>query len=386
MARSLEVMKPEPAVPVVVWLLAVVLFIERLAAGLFREEFAARAVAGGSPELDPIWTLAIADCWAPLGFALGAALALVSPRIAVGAGVALSALGASYSMQGSTDWRVVAVLVAVGSACSTLGVYVALSRVLQVASCVSQRLAPVALCVFAERLASVLMPLLTPEIWGGFATFAAVLAWGVGLGLVLASGVVSGSIRTETRRVVGAREARGWFGAGALVIFGAFWLSNSLVVPGEFEASRGVVYGWSSCVALSVIALVPFVRLRLSARRALLVGLVASAGAVYCAVVSHELHLRFTTWIWVVAAGCAGALLQVFAFAVFSSGGKRVASAVLFAYFFITHAASSSYYLYQGQELPGGLLGVLAALISVPLLVILARREKRFSRLLMLDA
>ncbi|MEZ4228446.1 MAG: hypothetical protein R3B89_04720 [Polyangiaceae bacterium] len=374
-------MTSRTAVPRSAWLLVVALFAERFAAHVFHGEFIERAMAGGLSRRDALWTLTIGDAWAMLGFALGAALATLRPRLAAASGVTLALMGALYSTQSSPDWRVVAVLVSVGSACSVVGMYAAWSQVVQRCAGVSERIAPIALFVFAYRLA----PLLAPERSGGIS--GSVLAWGIALGFVWLSGLAGTSYdRGETNARVSAQAARGWFGAGALVIPGAVWVANSLVVPGEFEAAREVVFEWCLCLFLLVIALLPPLRAWLSARRAIATGLVVSAGTACWEVFCYELHVPFVTWVWVVGAAAAGALLFSVAFAVLASGGRRVSVGLLFAYFFISHGASSVYYLYQDQRVPGGPFGVLVALLTIPLLLAFMKWERRFSRLLMLDA
>ena len=359
------------------WVLLGVLLAERFGAGLFQRELVERATAAGLSRLDASVVSALARFWALPGFALGALVSWFWPRAALGLGLALSLSGALYSVRGGCDWRVVSAVVAVGSACSLLAVFASLAARLRPARGVAERMAPVALFVSVEHLAA----LLTPKM-GGFGAWAGAACWVLGLVLLLL--VARGSTCAIDGGGPTPRRGQARLRAGALVIFGAILVPNSLATPGEFEQSRALVFEWALCLGLLALSL--FRAARISAWRALLSGLVLSAGCTLSAVVCYELHVPFVTWGWVAVAGLAGALLYAVAYAVLLAGGRRVSVVMLFWFFSVTRGASCFYYWIQNQEMPGGFLGLLVALFSVPLLVALTKWERRFSRLLMLDA
>ncbi|MCA9646155.1 MAG: hypothetical protein KC492_35940 [Myxococcales bacterium] len=363
------------SLPPVAWLLLGVLCVQSLGTAAFQTEIASRASAAGLSRLDASMVSDLARFWALPGFGLGALVSWFRPRIALCLGLALSLSAALYAMRGDCDWRVVSAVVAIGGACSLIAVYASLAEQLELNG-VAQRMAPVALFVSVEHLAA----LLTPKI-GGFGGWTGAVCWALGLALSLGAVSVKSMAREHEPTT---RQGSAWLSAGALVIFGAMGLPNSFMTPGEFEPSRTLVFEWTLCLGLLALGL--FRGVWLSAWRALLFGLAVSAGCTLSAVVCYELHVPLVTWVWVVTAGLGGAALYAFAFAVLLGGGRRVSVVMLFWFFGITRGASSFYYWIQGQEMPGGSLGLIVALFSVPLLVALATWERRFTRWLMLDA
>ncbi|MEZ4374321.1 MAG: hypothetical protein R3B07_26105 [Polyangiaceae bacterium] len=244
------------------WVLLGVLLAERFGAGLFQRELVERATAAGLSRLDASVVSVLARFWALPGFALGALVSWFWPRAALGLGLALCLSGALYSMRGGCDWRVVSAVVVVGSACSLLAVFASLAAQLRQARGVTERMAPVALFVSVEHLAA----LLTPKI-GGFGGWAGAACWALGLALSLL--VARGSTPAMDGGGPATRRGQAWLGAGALVIFGAILVPNSLATPGEFEASRALVFEWALCLGLLALSL--FRAAWLSAWRALLV-------------------------------------------------------------------------------------------------------------------